>query len=88
MATGDTTDMAARLKRLLPPWFGESNPLVNALIAAAAAVLAFAYSLFAYARRRRAFAPQRASGSTSWRRTSSARASCAVPAKAMTAFAR
>jgi hypothetical protein len=49
MATGDTTDMAARLKRLLPPWFGESNPLVNALIAAAAAVLAFAYSLFAYA---------------------------------------
>lgn len=49
MATGDNADMTARLRRLLPPWFGESNPLVDALIAAAAAVLAFVYSLFAYA---------------------------------------
>ncbi len=50
MATGDNADMTARIQRLLPPWFGESNPLVNALVAAAAVVLAFAYSLFAYAK--------------------------------------
>lgn len=50
MAIGDNADMAARLRRLLPPWFGESNPLVDALVAAAAVVLAFAYSLFAYAK--------------------------------------
>lgn len=50
MAIGDNADMAARIRRLLPPWFGESNPLVDALVAAAAVVLAFAYSLFAYAK--------------------------------------
>jgi len=50
MATGDNADMAARIRRLLPPWFGEANPRVDALVAAAAAVLAFAYSLFAYAK--------------------------------------
>lgn len=50
MATGDNADMVARIRRLLPPWFGEANPLVDALVAAAAAVLAFAYSLFAYAK--------------------------------------
>lgn len=50
MATGDATDMRQRLIAVLPPWFGDSNPIRDALLAAAASVLAFAYSLYAYAK--------------------------------------
>jgi len=47
---GDAADMKARILRLLPPWFGEANPLVDALIAAASAILAFVYGLYEYAK--------------------------------------
>lgn len=48
--TGDTADIRARLISVLPPWFGDDNPIRDALLTAAAAVLAFAYSLYAYAK--------------------------------------
>lgn len=50
MATGDDTDMRARLNSVLPPWFSDDNPILNAFLAAAATVLAWLYTLFAYAK--------------------------------------
>jgi hypothetical protein len=47
---GDAADMEARLRRLLPPWFGSESPVVDALLAGAAQVLAFSYGLYAYAK--------------------------------------
>lgn len=52
-ATGDSTDLLARLKRVLPAgWFGPdgSFPQVEAVLAGAASVLAFVYSLWAFAK--------------------------------------
>lgn len=49
MATGDATDMRARLRSVLPPWFSDSNPILEGLIAGAAAILVAAYALYAYA---------------------------------------
>jgi hypothetical protein len=49
MATGDATDMRARLRSVLPPRFSDSNPILEGLIAGAAAILVSAYSLYAYA---------------------------------------
>lgn len=51
MATGDTNDIFARLKAVLPRWFGDlSNaPLVSALLQAFATTQAFVYGLIVYA---------------------------------------
>lgn len=53
MATGDRSDMIARIKRTLPRWFGPngaSTPVLDAVLAAPAAVAAFVYGLIVYAR--------------------------------------
>jgi hypothetical protein len=51
--TGDEADVAARLKRMLPPWFGQSGgtiPVIDAVFAGAAWALAFVYQLYSYAK--------------------------------------
>jgi hypothetical protein len=51
MATGDQTDVAKRLRAVLPPWFGASTTAVlEAVVEAGAWALAFVYSLYAYAK--------------------------------------
>jgi hypothetical protein len=50
MATGDQQDILARIYRCLPPWFGDSPPLLGALLNGVAHGLSFAYSLIIYAR--------------------------------------
>lgn len=54
MATGDQADIFARLKTMLPArWFGapsDSVPIVDAVLQGIANVLAFVYSLYAYAK--------------------------------------
>lgn len=50
MATGDQDDVYNRLLRNLPPWFGDSPPLVGALLHGIAYGLSFLYSLYAYAK--------------------------------------
>lgn len=51
MATGDQQDMFGRLKNLLPPgWFGDSNPILNALAWGYAQALAWGYTLYLYAK--------------------------------------
>jgi hypothetical protein len=50
MATGDQNDMFSRLKSLLPPtWFGDSNPIRDAILIGTAQVLAWCYTLYLYA---------------------------------------
>jgi hypothetical protein len=50
MATGDQSDMLARMQALLPRgWFGDSNPILNALLTACANALAWGYTLYLYA---------------------------------------
>lgn len=50
MATGDQQDMLGRLQGNLPPgWFGDSNPIRDALLTACSTVLAWAYSLYLFA---------------------------------------
>lgn len=49
MATGDATDIRARVKSTLPPWFGDTNPILSALIAGLAAALANFYAVYLYA---------------------------------------
>ena len=48
MATGDTSDIKARLLRQLPPWFGNANTVAAALMAGAAAVLTLVYGMWTY----------------------------------------
>lgn len=48
--TGDQTDMRARLKALMPPWFGDTNPVLDGILSGAAAALAIVYSFYAYAK--------------------------------------
>jgi hypothetical protein len=48
MATGDSDDMDARLRGLLPPWFPDSAPVLAGVLAAIAAAFAQAYSLLQY----------------------------------------
>lgn len=48
MATGDQNDMAARIKAVLPPWFGTPSPILAALLAGIGAIWAFVYGLLAY----------------------------------------
>lgn len=50
MATGDQGDIFARIKSVLPRWFGPASPLLDALITGLANASAFAYSLYQYAR--------------------------------------
>ena len=51
MATGDQSDMFGRLKNLLPRgWFGDSNPILDALSWGYAQALAWMYSLYLFAK--------------------------------------
>lgn len=51
MAIGDNTDMWGRLKKLLPVgWFGDNNPIRDALLWGYANVLAWGYTLYLYAK--------------------------------------
>lgn len=46
---GDQADIAARIKSVLPPWFGPVRDLIDALIQGLANASAFAYALYQYA---------------------------------------
>lgn len=51
MATGDSQDMLSRLKVLIPPsWYGDSNPIRDAILTGCATALAWCYSLYLYAK--------------------------------------
>lgn len=50
MATGDNSDILKRIKSLIPSWFGDSSPILDAVITGLANGLAFIYSLYAYAK--------------------------------------
>ncbi len=51
MATGDSSDIAARLAALLPQgWFQGDTPVLDAVLAGIADPLSFLYSLIAYAK--------------------------------------
>lgn len=51
MSTGDQSDMFGRLKSLLPAgWFGDSNPIRDALLWGYAQALAWGYTLYLYAK--------------------------------------
>lgn len=50
MATGDQSDIFARLKSILPGWFGSTSPIVDALLQGYANAAAWVYSLYAYAK--------------------------------------
>lgn len=50
MAIGDQSDIFARIKAVLPRWFGPSSPLLDALVTGLANAEAFAYSLYLYAK--------------------------------------
>ena len=49
MATGDQNDFLARIEALIPNWFSDSNPLLNALLSGIAWAKAFVYSMIMYA---------------------------------------
>lgn len=50
MSTGDNRDILKRIKSLIPSWFGDSSPILDAVIMGLANGLAFIYSLYAYAK--------------------------------------
>ncbi|MCF7536144.1 hypothetical protein [Pseudomonas petrae] len=51
MSTGDQDDMFGRLKRLLPAgWFGDINPVRDALLWGYAQALSWAFTLYLYAK--------------------------------------
>lgn len=52
MATGDRTDIAARLRRYLPPWFGAvgGSPVIDGLLAGIASAFASVFDLIAFTR--------------------------------------
>jgi len=51
MATGDRSDVLARLKALLPlRWFPDTSPILDGLLTAPATVLSWLYGLIAYVR--------------------------------------
>lgn len=50
MATGDQQDMFARLKSLLPPWFSDSNPVLDALLWGFAQALSWSFSIYLFAK--------------------------------------
>lgn len=51
MATGDQTDIFRRIKALLPQWFSDNTPVLDALLCGFAYATAFVYVLIAYAAR-------------------------------------
>ena len=50
MATGDQSDILARIKSVLPTWFGGSSPMLDAVLSGLAQASAFVYSLYSYAK--------------------------------------
>jgi hypothetical protein len=52
MAAGDQSDMVARLRRALPPWFGLDGdaPVFDAFLSGAASALTWLYGLYTFAR--------------------------------------
>lgn len=51
MATGDQSDIKARISALIPSrWFGDSHPIVDALVMGGAYLLAGTYSMIMYVR--------------------------------------
>lgn len=50
MATGDRSDQIRRLRALLPRWFGDRPPTLEALLGGFAYVQAFVFDLIAYAK--------------------------------------
>jgi hypothetical protein len=50
MATGDQQDQFQRIKALLPRWFADSTPVLDALLNGLAYIKAFLYGLIDYAR--------------------------------------
>jgi hypothetical protein len=50
MMTGDQDDVFRRLKTVIPPWFGDSTPILDAILTGVAYALSFVYSLWAYAK--------------------------------------
>lgn len=49
MATGDRADLLSRLKAVLPQWFGQLSPIVDAVMSAPAQIGSWAYGLMNYA---------------------------------------
>ncbi len=51
MATGDTADIASRIRALLPNgWFSDSTPILNGVLTGIASALSRVYNLITYAR--------------------------------------
>lgn len=50
MATGDRDDQFRRLKAVIPPWFGDIAPIVDAVLRGVAAAMAFIHDLLVYAK--------------------------------------
>lgn len=50
MATGDSTDLLARLQRLVPPWFADDAPVWRAFLSGAAGALSGVYGLISFAK--------------------------------------
>lgn len=50
MVKGDLTDIAGRITAALPPWFGDSNPVLAALVSAFSAAWSFVFGLYVYAK--------------------------------------
>jgi hypothetical protein len=50
VTTGDQSDQVGRLKALLPRWFGDTVPVLSALLAGYGYVQAFLFSLVTYAK--------------------------------------
>lgn len=48
--TGDQSDIYGRLRGYLPRWFGDTPPVINAVLQGLAYGLAYVYSLYAYAK--------------------------------------
>lgn len=49
MATGDQTDIFGRIKALIPRWFSDSTPVLDALLRGFAYAKSFVYGLIVYA---------------------------------------
>lgn len=50
MAKGDQSDILARIKSVLPTWFGGASPTLDAVLSGLAQASAFVYSLYSYAK--------------------------------------
>jgi hypothetical protein len=50
MATGDRTDILARLKGAMPLWFGQSSPILDGVLSGFSVVAEWGYGLLQYAK--------------------------------------